>query len=110
MKRTARCEIRRIAITALTLWGFGPGSAAADDPLPVLDIASASERDPGPLALGGVTEPSHWLAAHNFHFAKKSGFGYTRHLKLGERSFSFGVRGPVMPKQKALGLAFRIRF
>ena len=110
MKRTARSEIRRMAITALALWGLGPDPAAADDPPPTLDIPSESEPDSGTLALGDVTEPLNWLTGHHFHLAKKSGFGYTRHLKLGKRSFAFGVRGPVMRKQKALGLAFQIRF
>jgi hypothetical protein len=51
-----------------------------------------------------------WLAGDNFHIAKKAGIGYTRSLDIGEHALSIGVRGPVMRKQKALGLLFRIRF
>ena len=41
---------------------------------------------------------------------EKAGLAYTRGLKLGERPLVFGIKGPVMKKQKALGLAFKINF
>ena len=46
----------------------------------------------------------------NFHIQKKSGFAYTRHFALSDRPFVFKIQGPVMRKQKALGLTFKIRF
>jgi len=50
-----------------------------------------------------------WLGP-NFRLHKKSGFAYTRHLKVSERPFVFDIQGPVLRKQEALGLAFKIRF
>jgi hypothetical protein len=46
----------------------------------------------------------------NFHIQKKSGFAYTRHFAMSERPIVFRIQGPVMRKQKALGLTFKIRF
>ena len=50
-----------------------------------------------------------WLSP-NFHFNEKAGFGYAKELKWGDRSLVFRVRGPIMRKQKALGLRFRLKF
>jgi len=46
----------------------------------------------------------------DIHLHRKAGFSYTHHLKLGKRPLVFRIKGPVMRKQKALGLAFKIRF
>jgi len=50
-----------------------------------------------------------WLSA-NFHLQKKSGFAYTHRTALSDRPFIFRIQGPVMRKQKALGLTFKIHF
>ncbi len=56
-----------------------------------------------------LDEDGSWFRS-NFHIQKKSGFAYTRHFTMSERPFVFRIQGPVMRKQKALGLAFKIRF
>ena len=55
-----------------------------------------------------VDEPI-WFGP-NFHLHKKSGFAYTRQVKLAERPFVFRIQGPVLRRQEAVGLAFKIRF
>jgi len=95
-------------MTALCMFLAAPAAAIdaiGTDPLPL-----ENDREYLLEAPAESHDPDGWLARDNFHFAKKSGVGYTRHLRLGERAFTIGVRGPVMPRQKALGLAFRIRF
>jgi hypothetical protein len=54
-------------------------------------------------------EQTDW-SGPNFHLHKKSGFAYTRHMRVAERPFVFRIQGPVLRKQKAVGLAFKIRF
>ena len=46
----------------------------------------------------------------NIRLHKKSGFAYTRRLRMADRLFVFRVQGPVLRKQEALGLKFKIRF
>jgi hypothetical protein len=66
----------------------------------------------GEVPIASVEEPrdeAGWFGP-NFHIQKKSGFAYTRHMKVAERPFVFRIQGPVLRRQKAVGLAFRIRF
>jgi hypothetical protein len=41
---------------------------------------------------------------------EKSGFAYTRNLKMGNKALVLRIKGPYLRKQKALGLAFKINF
>lgn len=50
-----------------------------------------------------------WLSP-NFHLHEKAGLGYAKKLKWGDRPLEFRVRGPIMRKQKALGLRFKVNF
>lgn len=54
-------------------------------------------------------EETNWFSP-NFQLHRKSGFSYTRHLKVAEKPFIFRIQGPVLRKQEALGLTFKIRF
>jgi hypothetical protein len=56
-----------------------------------------------PRAKGG------WLA-ENVRLNAKYGFAYKQKLKMGDRPVVVRIRGPVMRKQKALGLTFKIDF
>jgi hypothetical protein len=84
--------------------------AAAIDPVETEQLPTEDDREFLLAPPAAPDERPRWLAGDNFHIAKKAGIGYTRRLKFGERALRFSVRGPVMRKQKALGLAFRIRF
>jgi hypothetical protein len=71
-----------------------------------------SQRAPAEILVPAI-EP---LEAHNgwlgrsFHLQKSAGFGYTQHFHVSDHDFVFKVQGPVLRKQKALGLTFKIRF
>jgi hypothetical protein len=102
--------ITRASLMIAALCTFMTAPAAAIDPAETNQRPLEDSRE---VLFAIATEPDEntgWLASDNFHIAKKAGIGYTHRLKIGERSLSIGVRGPVMRKQKALGLAFRIRF
>jgi hypothetical protein len=105
--RRLNSGITKGTLTALVLSTFATSPAAAIDP------TESEQRSNREILLAPADEPTErpgWLTVDHFHVAKKAGFGYTRSLKFGERTFSFGVRGPVLRKQKAVGLNFRIRF
>jgi hypothetical protein len=65
------------------------------------EVPTASEEEP--------RDEVGWFGP-NFHLHKKSGFAYTRHMKVAERPFVFRIQGPVLRHQEAVGLAFKIRF
>lgn len=79
----------------------------AEDRTPIVlyqdlqELPTESPKEP-------IDEPS-WFGP-NFHLHKKSGFAYTREVKLAERPFVFRIQGPVLRRQEAVGLAFKIRF
>jgi hypothetical protein len=50
-----------------------------------------------------------WLRP-KFHLQKKSGVAFTHRFAMSNRPFVFRIQGPVMRKQKALGITFKIRF
>jgi hypothetical protein len=110
MARNANTTITRAGFAALTLCMFAATPAAAIDPEDSSvprgsndrEILFAPSFEPGPLDT--------WLALERFHIAKKAGVGYSNKLRFGDRSYKFSVRGPLMKKHKALGLAFRIKF
>lgn len=84
------------------------GSAFADPPAagPASEGPSPEIRRPRVTDLdegGSRFRPS-------FHIQKKSGFAYTQRFGSSDRAFVFRVQGPVMQKQKALGLTFKICF
>ncbi len=54
-------------------------------------------------------EQTDW-SGPNFHLHEKSGFSYTRPMRVAERRFVFRIQGPVLSNQEAVGLAFKIRF
>ena len=56
-----------------------------------------------------LDEDGSWFNS-SFHIQKKSGFAYTHRLAASDRPFVFRIQGPVMRKQKALGITFKIRF
>jgi hypothetical protein len=58
---------------------------------------------------GETTASNGWLGS-NIHLHSKAGLAFTRQLKLGEQPIVFGLKGPVLKKQKALGLTLLIRF
>jgi len=62
------------------------------------------------LSADAAPREQHGWLSPNFHLHKKSGFAYTRQLKVGEHPFVFRVQGPVLRKQEAIGIAFGIRF
>jgi hypothetical protein len=108
--RKSRDTITRASLMIAALCTFIAAPAAAIEPA---GTSQRSLEDGREVLLAIATEPDQnagWLAGDNFHIAKKAGVGYTHRLKVGERALSIDVRGPVMRKQKALGLAFRIRF
>jgi hypothetical protein len=99
-----------IFAAGLTLCWLAATPAAADDAINLAIPVDDPQLGFSPLDIEPDPSAAGWLAAQHFHIAKKSGFGYTRRLKLGERSMSLSIRGPVMQRQKALGLRFRVRF
>ena len=46
----------------------------------------------------------------SFHIQKKSGFAYTHRFARPDRPLVFRIQGPVMRKQKAVGLTFKFCF
>ena len=46
----------------------------------------------------------------DFHIQKKSGFAYTHRFTTSDTPLVFRIQGPVMRKQKALGLTFKFCF
>jgi hypothetical protein len=54
-------------------------------------------------------EASRWLRPP-LELDRKSGFAYSRNLKMGNRSLVFRIKGPYLRKQNAFGLAFKIDF
>jgi hypothetical protein len=46
----------------------------------------------------------------DFHIQKKSGFAYTHRFATSDRPLVFRIQGPVMRKQKAVGLTFKFCF
>jgi hypothetical protein len=97
-----------IGITAGTaLLTQAPAPAAAEPPA---DSPLRAELAPQVLypSSDDLNEHRSWLSP-NFHL-HKSGVGYTQHFRVSDRPFVFKVQGPVMRKQKALGLTFAIRF
>jgi len=107
--RETRSAITKTTLTALVLCIFAASPAAAIDPTEA-ELPRDGEREILLAPSDASPERADWLTGDSFHIAKKAGFGYTRKLKLGDRTYSFGVRGPVLRKQKAVGLRFRIRF
>lgn len=110
MERASLGKITRAVIRLTALFTFMAAPAASADPLATEQLTRQDDRELLLTDSDALDETSGWFADENFHIARKSGFGYTRRLKFGDRALSIGVRGPVMRKQKALGLAFRIRF
>ena len=109
MTQIQGCSTRQLTTAALAACWFAATPAAADETTPGT-LPAGDAKTPIFLTADSAIAPDAWYSSQHFHFAKKAGFGYTRHLKFGEHALSIGVRGPVMPRQKALGLNFRIRF
>jgi len=71
-----------------------------------------SEAKPAAIlvpALEPLDGRNSWLR-RNFHIQKSAGFGYTQHFHMSDKDIVFKVQGPVLRKQKALGLTFKIDF
>ena len=107
---TSLDTITRVVLMPIMLCMFMASPAIAIDPQETRQAPLEEDREYLLATASEAGEREKWLSSDNFHIVKKAGFGYTRRFKLSERAFSIGVRGPVMRKQKALGLAFRIRF
>ena len=56
-----------------------------------------------------LDEDGSWFNS-SFHLQKKSGFAYTHRFATSDRPFVFRIQGPVMRKQKAVGLTFKFCF
>ena len=98
--------VRTAAIAALLVH---PASAA---------LASEPEEKPDPIELksevllssdGLENSERPWLPP-NFHLHKKSGFAFTHRTEFADKPMLLRLQGPVLRKQKALGLTFQIRF
>ena len=59
--------------------------------------------------VGNPGEGDGWLR-RSFHLQKKAGFAYTHQFETSDKPLILRIQGPVMKKQKALGLTFKIRF
>jgi len=95
------------AAAAFTLQTAAP--APADEPTAKITLADDLSLEIPDAPQDEVEEKWRWLSP-NVRLHKKSGLAYTRHLKLADRNLVFGVQGPVLRKQEALGLTFKIRF
>ncbi|MFQ5416767.1 MAG: hypothetical protein ACE5FL_06925 [Myxococcota bacterium] len=106
-RRITRSAIPFAAAIALLLAVTVPASAEAPD------AKTAVKTDLTPVSLltreGEIDTADHRFSS-NFHFHEKSGLAYTRHLKVSDKPIVFGLQGPVLRDQKALGLRFKIRF
>jgi hypothetical protein len=58
---------------------------------------------------GVPTKKGSWLSP-NFHLHEKAGLGYEKKLQWGDRPLVLRLRGPVLRKQKAVGLRFNLNF
>ena len=98
--------VRTAAIAALIV----PPAGAA--------LAGEAEEKPEPVELkselllssdGLVNSERSWLP-QNLHLHKKSGFAFTHRTEFADKPMLLRLQGPVLRKQKALGLTFQIRF
>lgn len=84
------------------------GSAFADPPM----VEPAAEGLAPELLRPRIDDPNEDGSrfGSSFHIQKKSGFAYTHHFGMSDRPIIFRIQGPVMRKQKAVGLTFKICF
>lgn len=107
MRRTIRhCALGSAAVVAFLT--APTGHAFAQDN-PEEAVRTDLRRE---ILLTSLKEPSAETDrfSSNFRLHKKSGFAFTRRLRMADRLFVFRVQGPVLRKQEALGLKFKIRF
>lgn len=108
-----------MARRSLEHWATGVTAGAAlllQSALPAF-ADPPSEPPPGEAKAAVILVPaieplegrSGWLR-RNFHLQKSAGFGYTQHFRVSDKDVVFKVQGPVLRKQKALGLTFKIKF
>jgi len=108
-----------VARRSLEHWATGVTAGAAlllQSALPAFAEPPSEAQpyeEPATVILVPAAEPlggrSSWLR-QNFHIQKSAGFGYTQHFRVSDKDFVFKVQGPVLRKQKALGLTFKVRF
>ena len=108
---TRRSTIQRaLEITAVAALLATPTAAAfAQDPEPENQPRIIRQRE---ILISSTDEPrgkGSWLT-ENVRLHAKSGFAYKQKLKTGDKPVVVRIRGPVMRKQKALGLTFKIDF
>jgi hypothetical protein len=103
-RRTLKHWVSRVT-TSAALVSQAAVPAFADPP------TASQHQPPETLSrLAGILDrPGSWFGP-SFHIQKKAGFAYTHHFALSDRPLIFRIQGPVMRKQKALGLTFKIRF
>lgn len=100
----------QLAATAAVALSFHTATPAlADEPAAKVTLADDLALEAPDPPSDEAEEKWRWFSP-NVHLHKKSGFAYTRQLKLADRNLVFGVQGPVLRKQEALGLTFKIRF
>ena len=107
----------RRTIQGLAVWAVSAGAlliqpngvAHAGEPT-AKDVVGTDLRAEILLSMDEQPEEDRRWFSSSLRLHLKSGVVYTRHLTINEKPFVFGVQGPIMRKQKALGLRFKIRF
>jgi hypothetical protein len=62
------------------------------------------------LSIDGLENSERPWIPSNFHLHGKSGFAFTHRAEFADRPLIFRLQGPVLRRQKALGLTFKVRF
>jgi hypothetical protein len=109
MTRRAIQHWELAATAAATLAFHAAAPAFADEPVAKTTVAEDLSLEVPEAPADDAQEGSRWFSP-NLHLHKKSGLAYTRHVKFADTDLVFGVHGPVLRKQEALGLTFKIRF
>jgi len=100
----------QLAATAAAAFALHTATPAlADEPTAKITLADDLTLEAPDAPSDEGEEKWRWLSS-NVHLHKKNGLAYTRRLKLADRNLVFGIQGPVLRKQEALGLTFKIRF
>ena len=98
----------RLAALGIAISLALPCAAASDDELDADAIEPAWTRRLV-ADLRDEKRPPRWLG-ENLHFKKGVGLEYRSDWKLGDRELEVGLQGPVVRKNKRLGLTFEVRF
>lgn len=84
------------------------GAALADEPEEKQDAVELKSEVL--LSSEGLPDSDRpWLPS-SFHLHKKSGFAFTHRAVVDHKPVVFRIQGPVLRKQKAVGLTFKIQF